>query len=147
MLVPFTDAEAEAFLNRVEDGIVALGGTQELPLFHEFTNSPQGGIYTRTIYIPQGTLLTSQVHDTCHPFFVMMGDILVWSKEHGTTRYTAPDRGITTPGTRRLLYALESTVWITIHAWNGPHDPRLVEAEILRPHPNSLDLKLPALHD
>jgi hypothetical protein len=135
MLVPFTDAEAEAFLNRVEDGIVALGGTQELPLFHEFTP----GIYSRTIFIPQFTLLTSQIHSTTHPFFVMQGDILVWTKENGTVRYTAPDRGITTPGTRRLLYALEDTCWITTHRWDGSHDPRLVEEAILQPHPNQLN--------
>lgn len=138
MLIPFTDEDAEQFLNSIEDKILLIGGTQELPLYHEFTP----GIYTRTIFIPKHTLLTSQVHDTTHPFFVFIGDVLVWTKEKGTVRITGPDRGITTPNTRRLLYTLEDTAWCTVHAWNGPHDPRLVEAEILQPHPHGLQLSL-----
>jgi hypothetical protein len=32
------------------------------------------------------------------------------------TTYNAPHVGITSPGTRRALIALEDTVWMTIHA-------------------------------
>ena len=41
--------------------------------------------------------------------------IFCFSKDHGCQFMQAPGIGITTPGTRRVLYALEDTSWATFH--------------------------------
>lgn len=84
----------------------------DLPVFHEFTN----GVYTRQVLIKAGQIITSEIHLTEHPYFILSGQIAVWSPEtRAWTLHEAPDRGITKPGTRRVLCALQDTVWVTIH--------------------------------
>lgn len=73
------------------------------------------GMYIRQITMPAGSLVLSHTHTTEHPFTISMGDISVAYRGIGATRYKAPYTGITKPGTRRLLYAHETTIWTTYH--------------------------------
>ena len=73
------------------------------------------GMYTRRIYMDEGCYFTSGIHKTEHPFVILSGKILVRTHT-GSIMYQAPYRGITKPGTRRILLALEDTVWETFHA-------------------------------
>jgi hypothetical protein len=82
----------------------------ECPLKHSFTP----GLYIREIFMPAGTLLTSKIHKTEHPFIVSKGKLNVFLD--GEMQYIeAPYRGVTKPGTRRVIYILESTIWTTFH--------------------------------
>jgi len=73
-------------------------------------------LYTRICNIPKGTFLTSENHKTEHPFFIMSGRIQVANIEtNEAVIYEAPFIGVTKPNTRRMLYALEDTVWATCH--------------------------------
>jgi hypothetical protein len=103
----------ENFIDQVELKIM---GTEEIdfPLTHSFTP----GMYIRQILMPAGSILTSKIHKTTHPFVISKGDISVWTKETDTVRFKAPHTGITIPNTRRLLYAHEDTIWTTFHATN-----------------------------
>lgn len=83
----------------------------DAPLVHTFTP----GLYLRQILMRKGSVLTSRIHKTTHPFIILTGEISVIS-EHERVTYRAPYIGITQPGTRRVLYAHEDTVWATIHA-------------------------------
>ena len=75
------------------------------------------GLYTRQLTIPAGTLITSSVHKTCHPFVITKGVVTVYNAFDDTTNlYKAGYRGITYPGARRVLYVHEETVWITFHS-------------------------------
>jgi hypothetical protein len=74
------------------------------------------GLYTRQITLPKGTLLTSRIHKTCHPFVVLEGAISVYNTLGDTQDlYTTGYRGVTMPGTRRVLYTHELTKWVTFH--------------------------------
>jgi hypothetical protein len=85
-------------------------GDDVAPLVHRFTP----GLYIRQISMPKGMVLTSKIHKTEHPFFVLTGDVSVVDPE-GVVRITAPYVGITKPGTKRALYMHEDTIWITVH--------------------------------
>lgn len=75
------------------------------------------GLYTRQLTIPADTLITSSVHKTCHPFVITKGVVTVYNVfDDSQALYKAGDRGITYPGTRRVLYCHEETVWITFHS-------------------------------
>ena len=94
------------------DDIIDRMGEHEMKHEHRFTP----GMYVRQIFIPARTILTSRIHLTEHPFVISKGDISVWTKETGTQRLKAPYSGITKPGTRRLLFAHDDTIWTTFHA-------------------------------
>jgi hypothetical protein len=72
------------------------------------------GAYIRQITMQKGSLFTSQIHKVKHPYFILEGDCSVLT-EKGATRMKAPFWGITEPGTKRLLYIHEKTIWITVH--------------------------------
>lgn len=84
---------------------------QEMPLNHLFPK----GLYVRTIFIPAGTLATTRIHMTEHPFILSMGVISVWDDEAGAKTFHAFHQCITKPGTRRVLYAHTDTLITTVH--------------------------------
>ena len=79
----------------------------DCPVTHRFTPN----LYTREIFMPKNTLITSLMHLTTHPFFILQGDISVWYHDVPVQRYKAPYSGVTKAGTRRLLYTHEDTIW------------------------------------
>ena len=80
------------------------------PLIHKFVE----GAYIREIFVPKGTLLVTKTHKVQHPYFAMKGDCSVLTEE-GVVRIKAPYSGITQAGTKRIVYAHEDTVWVTVH--------------------------------
>ena len=79
----------------------------ECPVTHKFTPN----LYTREIFMPKNILVTSLMHLTTHPFFILKGDVSVWSHDTPVQRYTAPYSGVTIAGTRRMLFTHEDTIW------------------------------------
>ena len=81
------------------------------PLKHTFAD----GLYIREIFIPKGQIISTGIHKKEHPYFVLKGDISVLT-DKGVERIKAPYNGITKPGTKRLIYMHEDSIWITVHA-------------------------------
>jgi len=80
------------------------------PLKHTFVD----GAYVREIFMPKGMLIVSKLHKITHPYFVMKGDVSVFTEE-GIVRIKAPYYGVTKAGTKRVLYIHEDTLWVTVH--------------------------------
>jgi hypothetical protein len=89
------------------------------------------GLYAREITIKAGTLLTGKIHRTEHLNIVSKGRIIVWT-EDGMREVAAPFTMVSRPGTKRVGYALEDTVWTTIHATTETDLVKL-EAELIAP--------------
>lgn len=102
-------------------------------LTHRFTP----GLYIREIFMPAGSMLTSKIHKTEHPYVISSGVVSVWSENDGFQKITGPYTGITKPGTRRLLYIHEDTTWTTFHPTNKT-DVAMIEADIIESHINPL---------
>ena len=85
------------------------------PVRHLF--SP--GIYMREMTIPAGTVIVGAAHKHEHFCIVSKGRILV-SSEDGDRELTAGTTFLSKPGAQRSGYALEDTVWTTIH--HNPSD-------------------------
>lgn len=103
------------------------------PLVHRFTPN----LYTREIFMPAGTVVTSVKHLTRHPFVISQGDVSVWQDGQEIARYQAPYTGITEPGTRRLLVTHADTIWTTFHVTEKT-DPDEIIQEITDTEPNPL---------
>jgi len=100
-------------------------GDAACPLKHTFAD----GVYIREITMEKGLICTSKIHKKEHPYFVLQGDVTVVT-ETETVRIKAPHWGITTPGTKRVLYVHETTVWATVHRTNET-DLAKIEDEII----------------
>jgi len=81
------------------------------PTKHTFAD----GCYIREIFMPADQYLVTKIHKKQHPFFVLKGKISIISDD-GIARIKAPHYGITEPGTKRVLYTHEDTIFITVHA-------------------------------
>lgn len=101
----------------------------ELRVEHRF----YPGLYVRTLYIPAGTLATSKIHLSEHPFVVLSGMIAVYSERTGPVVVQGPHFGETKPGDRRVGLAITDTVWVSFHATEKT-DPDEIEREIILPH-------------
>lgn len=98
----------------------------ELDIEHGFTP----GVYRRTLRAPAGTLATTYIHNTEHPFVVTKGVIAVLTEETGEWVYVqAPHIGVTKAGTRRVCFVFEEAEWTTFHSTNLT-DVEAIEKEI-----------------
>ena len=109
---------SKAIINKMLDFEKALANLPNIrfgddccPLRHTFGD----GLYIREITMPKGMVIVSKLHKTTHPYFVLSGDVSVFT-ETGTVRIRGPFSGITRAGTKRILYTHEETVWTTVHA-------------------------------
>jgi len=133
-----TSPRAHAALDVVEALMRQSGLEIDLEPVHLFTP----GLYVRELTMPAGARVVSKVHRTEHPYVVTKGRAMVWIDGKGWELIVAPHKGITRPGTRRLLYILEECTWTTYHATEltyleaieaaiiEPRDPALTAAEI-----------------
>ena len=112
----------------------AFGETINLaPVRHHFTP----GLYSREIFMPAGSAITSKIHKTRHPFVVSQGKCFVYMGGDSWVTITAPHFGITEPGTRRVLLVLDDTIWTTFHV-TSLTDVAEIEREILEDYTNPL---------
>lgn len=109
---------------------VKYGDTDYCPLKHSFAD----GIYVREIFIPKGTLIVGKIHKHSHPNFLLKGDVSVVTETNGIQRLIAPMSIISPAGTKRVVYANEDTVWVTVHLNpSGTQDLNELEDEVIAP--------------
>ena len=88
------------------------------------------GIYIREMRAPKGALVTTYTHKTEYLSVCTKGSAVVWSLPSGETkRIDAPAVVPTQPGTRRVGYVYEDTIWLSIHATNET-DIEVLEREL-----------------
>jgi len=88
------------------------GDTVNCPLKHSFAP----GVYVREIFIPKDTIVVGKIHKHEHPNFLMSGKVEVFTEGEGLRILEAPLSMISKAGTKRVVRAIEDTVWITVHA-------------------------------
>jgi hypothetical protein len=103
-----------AKFDRAEADIVNNLPHVEMPIHHHFISSPHMKMYIREIFIPKGTLCTSQIHKEASPYTIVRGDVSI-GKADGFQRVQGPFHGVNEVGVKRIIYTHEDTVWITFH--------------------------------
>jgi len=121
--------------------------TVDCPLEHLFAP----GVYIRSILMEAGMVVTSLIHNTCHPYIVSQGVVTVFVDGKEPIIIKAPFSGITQAGTRRVLRIWETTIWSTVHpmpfitgeenSWSEEEKEKLVkriEDVIIEKHENKV---------
>lgn len=82
----------------------------DIKLDHHFSD----GIYMRKVLIPKGAYVTGEIHKTQHINVIPSGKIICVTEE-GSKMIVGPHMMMSYPDTKRAAYALEDTIWVTIH--------------------------------
>ena len=99
----------------------------EQPLNHHFNE----GQYAREIFNPKGSLIITKTHKQGNFSFIPAGKLLVISEE-GQRELSTGQFFATKPGTKRFIYALEDTRFVTIHPNpDNCEDLQILESRII----------------
>lgn len=104
------------------------------PVRHTFAP----GCYAREMTIPEGQVIIGKIHRHAHVNVISLGRAWVLS-EFGLEVKEAPCTFTSQPGIKRVVYALETTVWTTIHVTDET-DLEKIEAEIIVPDHTAIEL-------
>lgn len=97
--------------------------TQDKVTGHQFCE----GLYSRQYFLPKGCIAVSLMHSKQNFFLVVQGECMVYGTE-STQRIKAPFMCTTEPGTKRIVYGIEDTVFVTFHP-NPDNETDLVKLE------------------
>jgi quercetin dioxygenase-like cupin family protein len=93
-----------------EINIVTHQDSKIFPLKHTFAD----GIYVRQMSMDKGSIVVGAIHKHLHVWFLLTGHISV-ATEDSTEDYIAPCYVVATPGTKRVIYANEESIFVNIH--------------------------------
>lgn len=125
--------EFEELLKQQPGALV--GDNPLMPLTHHFAD----GIYCREIFIPAGVICTGKIHRHCHPNVLLKGRVIVYTEHGGAESIEGPKFMISEAGTKRAVYALTDTIWITFHR-TDLLDLDEIEKEVIAPDYQCLDI-------
>lgn len=72
------------------------------------------GVYARKLFIPKGVMLTGKIHKYEQLNVLLAGELSVLVGEE-VERVRPPFVVVSPPGTKRIAYAHEDSVWLTVH--------------------------------
>lgn len=100
-------------------------GAESCPVQHFFAP----GCYAREITMPEGLVVIGKIHRHAHVNVISHGKVRVLTYE-GWREYTAPCTFVSTPGTKRVVFIVEDTVWTTVHVTEET-DLAAIEREVI----------------
>ena len=110
--------QIEDYFVSIADGENIIGNGKEIIYpenLWEYKHSFAEGLYIREMKMKKGQLGFSAIHKHSYAFFLLSG-LLASSKEEGVEEFVAPCYIISPQGAKRIVYALEDCVIVTVHA-------------------------------
>ena len=108
------------FINKVEalenamlamdSPLIAKGNSDMFPLKHSFSE----GVYIREMFMAKGGLVIGKLYKISHTWFLLEGEITVATDE-GVNHYIAPCYVHAPEGTKRVIQALEDTIFVNVY--------------------------------
>jgi hypothetical protein len=90
--------------------------------------------YAREMFIPKGTLIIGKIHRHQHLNIISKGKVVVYT-EFGEKHMEGPITFVSEIGLKRSVYAIEDTLWTTIHMTEfvGEENLDKIEQEVIAP--------------
>lgn len=82
----------------------------EIPVNHHFSK----GVYAREIFVPKDSFIVGKIHKHENLNILIKGEMTILSIE-GSARIKAPFTIVSPPGVKRVAFAHEDCIWMTIH--------------------------------
>lgn len=112
------------FILKVEEKMKS-GIQIEIPIEHYFSKS----VYAREMRVPKGVMLVGKFHKFENLNILSQGEVTVISID-GVKKVKAPHTFVASPGSKRLFYMHEDTVWTTILG-TEEKDPEVIESQFI----------------
>lgn len=93
------------------DVAVAPVAVEDFPIRHHFAPYT----YAREMEIPAGSIVVGRRHRESHVNVLSKGRVAVYTEFNGSTVLTAPCTFVSRPSSKRVICALEDSVWTTVH--------------------------------
>ena len=84
--------------------------SDNFPLKHTFAD----GIYIRQMDMKAGSMVVGAIHNHLHVWFLLTGYLTVATEEN-IEEFVAPCYVLATPGAKRVIYAMEDSIFVNIH--------------------------------
>ena len=84
--------------------------SNNFPLKHTFAD----GIYIRQMDMQADSVIVGAIHNHLHAWFLLTGHLAVVT-EDTTEEFVSPCYVLATPGSKRVIYALEDSIFVNIH--------------------------------
>jgi len=129
------DRATRSKILELESAVRSIPGAMESEELEEKYNEHffAPGVYGRKMTIPAGMCVVGKIHKHAHLNVITRGVIRVVT-EFGEDTYTGPRIWVSEPGTKRAVYAIEDTEWLTIHAnASDTQDLREIEEFVIAP--------------
>ena len=84
--------------------------SKNFPLKHTFAD----GIYIRQMDMKAGSMVIGAIHNHLHAWFLLTGNLTVVTEE-SVEEFVAPCYVLATPGAKRVIYAMENSIFVNIH--------------------------------
>jgi hypothetical protein len=101
---------------------VAKGNDGTFPLKHSFSD----GIYVREMFMRKGGLVIGKMYKISHTWFLLSGELEIATSE-GVNHYIAPCYVTAPVGAKRVLHALEDSVFVNVY----PNPDNITDIETL----------------
>ena len=97
--------------------------------------------YAREMFIPKGTLIIGKIHKHQHLNIISKGKVIVYT-EFGEKHMESPITFVSEIGLKRSVYAIEDTLWTTIHLTQfvGEENLDKIEKEVISPNYKQMGL-------
>jgi hypothetical protein len=97
--------------------------------------------YARQIFLPKDSMVIGKIHRESHLNFLMQGHVKVMT-EFGKKEFIAPCMFVSEVGLKRAVYALEDSIWVTVHLtkYNKEADLDKIEDEVIAPDYESIGM-------
>ena len=101
--------------------------SEQFPLKHSFAD----GIYIRQMGMDKNSVVIGAIHNHLHAWFLLTGKITVIT-ENSEEDFIAPCYVVSTPGVKRVIYAVEESIFVNVHKNpTNTQDLDELEAEIV----------------
>ena len=123
-------------MKELANGVTTVAGTEDDPIVTDSELVPiehffMDGVYVRKMTMKAGVAVVGAIHKHLHMCFLLTGKITVINEEE-TIDHIAPCFIVSTPGTKRVLYAHEDSIWFNTHKNpNNIEDVKELEREIV----------------
>lgn len=138
--------EVQAQMQSMIASGLAESAAEQCTLTHYFTPKDEKYgccTYAREIKLPKGSLVIGKIHRHQHLNFITQGKVIVYT-EFGLKHLEAPCTFISEVGLKRAVYAVEDTLWTTVHLTEFDSEEELnkIEDEVIAPSYEDLGLTL-----
>ena len=110
--------EFQKQLKKVEGFLEHKAGTpqsKEMTELFPLKQHLEGGLYTRELFMPKGSLVVSMIHKQQHPSFLLKGKVSYITDSGELKTVVGPHTIFTQIGTQRILYIHEDTEWCCVY--------------------------------